>query len=88
MTDELDIEILPETQEPIEGNDAPDYAWLLEDDTHLRTFIVKHYASGAHEIDGRILISNMEAVFKWIKEGVVPPAKRNTALKAVSGDKP
>lgn len=76
---------MTEATEQVDGDDAPDYAWLLSKDEHLRAFILKHYGSGAHEIDGRILVSNMDSVFHWIKDGTVPvpAATRSRTLKAV-----
>lgn len=77
------IEIIPESAEPIDGGDAPDYEWLLQNDAHLRCFILKHYAVGATEIDGKILVENMDKIFDWIKDGAVPRAKRKTNLTVV-----
>ncbi len=39
-------------------------------DVDLRMFIIEHMADA--EIDGRILVFNMEMVFQWAKNEVVP----------------
>ncbi len=42
-------------------------------DESLREFIFKHYVGGdIAMIDGRILVENMQHIFKWVREGLVP----------------
>lgn len=78
---------MTEQHEPIDGADeTPEYEWLLSKDEHLRAFILKHYGSGAHEIDGRILVSNMDAVFQWIKAGTLPALKSARNVRAVANE--
>lgn len=59
----------------IEREDAPDadneeLATAIESDLAMRLFIIKYYAHA--DIDGRIMCTNMEAVFQWAKHGTVP----------------
>jgi hypothetical protein len=35
------------------------------------------------DIDGGILVSNMDAVYQWLKAATVPPAPRPPARKAL-----
>jgi hypothetical protein len=42
-----------------------------DDDQQLRAFIFE--TIGNADIDGAILIANMEAVFSWIKNGLAQP---------------
>ena len=77
MTDEIELEAVPKG-EPVDGEDAPEYEWLLENDAALRCFITKHYSNP--EIDAHILIRGMSDIFDWIKTGKVP---RKTSLRVV-----
>lgn len=43
-------------------------------DADLRAFIFEQYADA--EIDGRILVQNMETIFQWIRNGTVPEATK------------
>jgi hypothetical protein len=75
---ELEIELVPEEDEK-----APEkrYEFLSDDDQQLRAFIFE--TIGNADIDGHILIANMQAVFDWIKSGPAQPQhhKRSTVRK-------
>lgn len=55
-------------------------------ESKLRQQIYRHYANA--EIDGRILVENMELVFKWITNGEVPAKQsgRGKHLKPVDNE--
>lgn len=74
---------MAENAEPVDGDEAPDYEHLLDHPPALRAFILKHYGAGSFEIDGRVLVENMELVFKWITDGTVPVAGRKKNLAVV-----
>lgn len=59
------------------------FPFLEEDDQKLRCFIAKYYLNA--EIDGLILIDNMEKIFTWIRDGEVP-AKKRAAPKLVKSE--
>jgi hypothetical protein len=42
-------------------------------DEDRRWLIVEHMANS--DIDGRILVQNMDMVYRWMKDGVVPAAE-------------
>lgn len=75
---------MTEDAEPIDGDEAPDYAHILDRPPALRAFILKHYGAGAHEIDATIFVKNCELVFKWITNGDVPAASRKKNLEVVA----
>ena len=61
--DEIEAEIVQEK--------TPDsYPWCGENnDERRRSFIAEIMANS--EIDGRILVANMDAVYKWVKDGAI-----------------
>lgn len=52
-------------------------------DRRLRKFILEHYAAGAYEIDGRVLVQNMDTIFQWAKNGEVPVGGKHKSLAVV-----
>lgn len=62
------------TKEPEGGGevevDLDEFYFLADDDQKLRAFILSYM--GNADIDGRILVANMEACFHWVKDGKVP----------------
>ena len=50
------------------------FPFVETDEQKLRCFIAKYYLNA--EIDGAIIIENMERIYSWVMEGKVP-AKRN-----------
>jgi hypothetical protein len=76
MADALELELVPEEKEPEKR-----YEFLDDDDQQLRAFIFE--TIGNADIDGAILIHNMQAVFDWIKNGPAQPQqhKRSTVRK-------
>jgi hypothetical protein len=61
--DEIEVEVVPE---------KPDdsYPWCTDDDERRRTFVAEIMANS--EIDGRILVENMDTLYKWLKDGLLP----------------
>jgi len=54
---------------------SPPCTWSDDPDEHRRVFILKLMADP--DINGVILVENMDAVAKWLKDGTVPTrAKR------------
>lgn len=47
--------------------DQRQFPFVEDDDQKLRCFIASHYLNA--EIDGVILIDNMDKIFTWIKDG-------------------
>jgi hypothetical protein len=62
MATMVDIELVPE-----ESESGKRYEFLEEGDQQLRAFIFETMANA--DIDGNIMITNMEATFQWIKSG-------------------
>ena len=75
MTDEPELEVEMVT--------LP-YPFIEDDDAKLRCFIAENYMNP--EIDGIILIENMQRIEKWIKTGEVPqrekPRSKPTLVKS------
>lgn len=63
--------------------DDEDYPWAMTPDEKLRCFIVEQM--GNSEIDGKVLVENLQAVFDWVKTGAVPKgeSKKLSRLKTV-----
>lgn len=64
---EFDIDFVPD--------EAPQYFWTKDVDEIRRTFIFDKLADPS--IDGRILVENMELIFKWLTKGDLPKAKKS-----------
>lgn len=58
------------------------YEFVETNDQRLRCFIVETMASA--DIDGRVLVENMDHAFKWIKEGVVPTQPVTSKTKRIA----
>lgn len=70
----------PDEDMEVEINPLP-YPFVEEDDQKLRCFIAEHYLNA--EIDGTILIENMNSIFSWIKDGKAPArSKKPTLVKS------
>jgi peptidyl-tRNA hydrolase len=52
-------------------------------DMSLRMFIVEQMAHA--DIDGKVLVANMEILFQWIKNGQKPEAPKNPLVKRALG---
>lgn len=66
-------------------DEAPDeqYPFVKTDDERLRCFIFETMANA--DIDGNILIMNMEATFQWIKNGAAQAAQpKRSVMRKVS----
>jgi hypothetical protein len=50
------------------------YPFLETNNAKLRCFIAEHYLNA--EIDGNILVTNMEAIYQWILKGKVSAKAR------------
>lgn len=61
---EPDIEIYEEVEA------AEELAFLHQDDQKLRAYVLSQMASA--DIDGRLLVENMNLVTEWIKNGTMP----------------
>ena len=70
MTNKLELELVPEEAEPEKM-----CGFLDEGDQQPRCFIFE--TIGSAEIDGNIMIANMQAVFEWIKNGPAQPQAHN-----------
>lgn len=66
----------PEGDEPEIVVEPPQYFWTNDPDEQRRAFIIETMSDA--DIDGPVLVSNMEAVFQWLKNGTVsaPKAKK------------
>lgn len=66
------------TEEEVEAEFVPDASdictWSDDPDEKRRAFIINTYATS--EIDGNILITNMELIFQWLKNATVPKETR------------
>jgi len=69
MSDEPDI--------PIEFVELP-YPFLETNHAKLRCFIAEHFMNA--EIDGNILVANMDAVYQWVLKGTVSKARAKPQL--------
>lgn len=69
MSEEPDI--------PIEFVELP-YPFLETNNAKLRCFIAEHYLNA--EIDGAILVANMEAIYQWILRGKAAAKARKPQL--------
>lgn len=77
MADALELELVPEEKEPEKR-----YEFLDDDDQQLRAFVFE--TIGNADIDGAILIKNMDDIANWIKHGKQEqpqPHKRSTVRK-------
>lgn len=84
MTTAPELEIEDDDLGPIElSPDDEDYPWAMTPDEKLRCFIVEQM--GNSEIDGKVLVENLQAVFDWVKTGAVPKgeSKKLSRLKTV-----
>jgi len=62
---------------PIEFVELP-YPFLETNHAKLRCFIAEHFMNA--EIDGAILVANMDAVYQWILKGTVSKARAKPQL--------
>lgn len=59
------------------GDGGDDYGichWSKDPDEHRRAFIIREMATA--DIDGPIMVANMDAVYRWLRDGVLPPTKK------------
>jgi len=66
MTDEPALEIVADDEFP----------FLDSNEQKTRAFILSYFANA--DIDGRILVVNMEAAYQWLMTGKIPPATKPT----------
>jgi hypothetical protein len=62
---------------PVEFVELP-YPFLETNHAKLRCFIAEHFMNA--EIDGAILVANMDAVYQWILKGTVAKARAKPQL--------
>lgn len=67
-----------ETNVRILDDGKPLCTWSEDADEHRRAFIIDRMADA--EIDGQVLVWNMDAVFKWLKDGTVSMKQRTLKL--------
>ena len=72
ITEDTELEVVP---------DRDEFYFCDTPDQKLRAFIASYMANA--EIDGRILVENMEKVFVWVKDGTVPKAEKLRRPKVV-----
>lgn len=77
---------LPDVEEvdlPDVEVESDDYWFVDGPERALRCFIIEHM--GSPEIEGKVLVANMQAAFEWIMDGTVPqPAPKSSKnIKAV-----
>ena len=68
---ELEIDFIPRGD--------VEYHWAKDPDEIRRSFIFDRMASS--EIDGKILIENMDLIFRWLTKGEQPKAPKKSHLK-------
>ena len=69
-----------EPEVPVEFVELP-YPFLETNNAKLRCFIAEHYLNA--EIDGAILVANMESIYQWILKGkTVAKARKPQLVKA------
>jgi hypothetical protein len=73
-----------ETSLQIFDDDRRLCTWSDDPDEHRRAFIIDIMANA--EIEGQILVANMDAVFKWLKDGTVPTKSRSLKIAAKKDD--
>lgn len=54
------------------------YPFAQTADQQLRCFIAKYYANS--EIDGAIMVQNLDLIYHWVKDGTLPAKKAKPAL--------
>jgi hypothetical protein len=65
-----------EAEEEIEAeivDDTPEdrFPWAVDDEERCRSFIAEVMANA--DIDGKVMVWNMELVYLWVRSHVVPP---------------
>lgn len=90
--DEAEVAALLKLRERVEDEiadreslaDDP-YPFADSNDKSLKCFILDKLGDG--EIDGRILVGNMDMIYRWIQAGEVPtPEKARKHLKPVQSE--
>ena len=64
---ELEIDVLTDGPEAL-------CTWTTDPDEHRRAYIIPLMADA--NIDGRILVGNMDLVYQWLKNGTVPESRK------------
>ena len=54
-------------------DDTPEdrFPWAIDDEERCRSAIMEIMASA--DIDGKIMVWNMETVYQWVRQHVIPP---------------
>ena len=73
--DEVEAEIVQAKEE--------EFPWAADDDEKRRSFVFVQMSDSSGslsiaEIDGKILVENMEHITKWLKEAIVPVTTSKT----------
>lgn len=64
---------------------TPICTWSDDVDEHRRAFVISHMGNAG--IEGKILVENMEAAFKWLRGDPLPQKKSNGTLRSIKPDK-
>ena len=75
INEDSPVELVPEKEET--------YPWAADDDERRRSFVFEFMANS--DIDGKLLIGNMDGVLQWLQSGKLPSGNSRPILKAVSG---
>ena len=65
--DDFDIDFIPDS--------PPQFYWTRDQDEIRRSFIFDKLSDPS--IDGRILVENMDLIFRWLTKGELPKAKKS-----------
>ena len=75
ITEDSAVELVPEKEEA--------YPWAADDDERRRCFVFEYMSSP--DIDGKVLIGNMDGMLVWLKTGKIPSGNTRPTLKVASG---
>ena len=64
--DDLEVDFYPDSEKTC--------TWSSDPDEHRRAFVFFHLSSP--DIDGKILVKNMELVCQWLKTGATPDEQK------------
>lgn len=73
---EIEAEIVPEEKKEEE------FPWAMDDEERCRSFVYVQMTDGgdASQIDGKILVENMDMIYKWIRSGELPKSTNSSVI--------
>lgn len=76
---EIVAEIIPEASK------EDDFPWAVDDDERRRAFVFVQLTESAEavQVEGKILVQNMECIWRWLRDGTVP-GEKTTKLSALT----